>query len=252
MYQPVDFMTLQPEVRTARVGGFSLSFPTVKCHTELGLEQKSVTSLMYEAFHGLYNVEDENILHLDGDLFNHSVANMMLCEKSDRLPFLQGIWRQQHREGIPASQQDRLRSLAAQGKSACVTEYSLSGERLRVFPNLFQACRSSGLRRSELRGIISGNLVWRGYDRIFKMGHGPYFVDTHLLRKGFYGFEGVQPGIEGQQVLKYSTSGRLCGIYNNIYEASLANRVELNVLHQLVGSDVVLNDHVWFLNESLN
>ena len=43
--------------------------PVIRYRSEFGLEQKAISTLMYEAFHGIYHLTNESIIHLDGNEF---------------------------------------------------------------------------------------------------------------------------------------------------------------------------------------
>jgi hypothetical protein len=82
---------------------------------------------------------------------------------------------------------------------------------------------------------------------VYKYGYGPQFIDLHLIFENKIVLESAPTNMNAKRVFKYSKDGKLHAIYNNIYEAAISNKMDVNILHTSILKISVLKDAIWIL-----
>lgn len=220
-------------------------FPVLKYRSEVGAEQKAIATLMYEAFHGIYNLSNDCILHLDGCEYNNKLSNLILSIKTDRYRFALTKKDRSISASIPVLNPD-----GTKGYSKCLSKmplsvYNMRGHRVQVFAGLLQACAALGIERHQMVQGINGLRAYVADGLIFKSGLGPDFIDTHLMESNAGIMAASTSALSRKLVFQYSASGKLVRIYNNLKDASVSCSLPVDNLQKAIMQTIKLKECIW-------
>ncbi|MCC7030415.1 MAG: hypothetical protein IT257_08925 [Chitinophagaceae bacterium] len=101
------------------------------------------------------------------------------------------------------------------------------------------------IERQLLLKTLKGQKYLHYNDHVYKYGYGPKFIDVHLIFENKIVVESEAVNAQPKRLYKYSKEGKLVSIYNNIFEASVANKLDVNLLQTAVQKISVLKDAIW-------
>ncbi len=126
-----------------------------------------------------------------------------------------------------------------------ISVYNKDGVRVNVFKSLKEASQSLHIDRLMLSKSLKGQKFLHYNDHFYKYGYGPKFIDLHLIFENKIVIENAPINVSTKRIYKYSKEGKLVSIYNNIYEASVANKLDVTLLNNAVHKISVLKDCIW-------
>lgn len=219
--------------------------PVLRYRSEFGLEQKAISILMYEAFHGIYHLTNEDIIHLDGNEFNNELKNLILATKSDRMHYMLSLKRKDAYSYIPIVQSDGSKGYSKTISKVPLSLYNLEGNLIKIFPSIVQASLDLNIDRNQIYKVLYGI---KGHDfegMIYKLGYGPIEIDTHLIKNKKIVIYNSSSSLSNKLVFQYSTTGKLMSVFNNLIEASFKNNLPLENLQSAINNTFTLNNSVW-------
>jgi hypothetical protein len=229
--------------------GVDIDIPTVSIKTAGASIELSVSSLMYAAFHGLYNVEPENILHLDCNELNCSIGNLILCEKDDKIHFVLKNKSNALLFQYPTLTAGGFKAYSSARRSLGISEYNLEGKRVEVYLNAAHLSKVSGINLQTVKKVVSGFKFLELNKRIFKVGFGPKYIDTHLIAERKMVITNHTASNKEKKVFRYDTKGRLNYVYNNFFEAAAFNSIDPERMKDCMRSQQLCNDFVFLAAE---
>ncbi|MCC7030802.1 MAG: hypothetical protein IT257_10880 [Chitinophagaceae bacterium] len=200
---------------------------------------------MYEAFHGIYNLSNDCILHLDGCEYNNKLSNLILSIKTDRYRFALSKKHQKISASVPVLNPDGTKGYSKSISKMPLSVYNFRGQRVQVFAGLLQACAAMGIERHQMVQGINGLSAYVADGLIFKSGFGPDFIDTHLIESNAGIRVSSSSALSRKFVFQYNTSGKLLHIYNNLKEASMSCSVTVDHLQKAITQTIKLHDSIW-------
>lgn len=230
------------ERKICKYGETEVEVPYLTYKTAHGKVTFPVSSLVYAAFYGIYDLGHENILHIDVNELNNGLDNLILCEKTAKLNYLQQYKRNALSLSLPeVNTVSGLRSKAR--ISTGVSEYSMDGIRQNVFVSIPEASRFTNISIQIINKALSDKLL-HVENRIFKKGIGPAVIDTHLIRHNIIIIPD-SPYANNKKIFQYDLRGKLYCVYNNIFEASTVSKVSIPTLKKCLKSIERYNDFIW-------
>jgi len=229
-----------------KLGRCRLNVPCVKLVRHGLKELVPVSSLMFEAFHGISGLSPKEILHIDGDEFNLELKNLILCVPDDKLKYLQKLNLINNREKDVKVSKSELKELFAYPSSIPVSKYSIDGLLLKVYENLHVALNAEVLGRTEIQKVLEGIKSLKHQNAIYKFGVGPAVIDTQLITGNTILLNPPKERMK-EFVLKFTYLGELVEIYNNLYEAAYNNHVSISDIKEFITKSKFLNGNFYIL-----
>lgn len=239
-YEDVQYFT-----RKFKYQGIHFDYPVVRYKTEYGLEVKPICSLVYEAFHGIFNIPIENIMHIDGNEFNNDIDNLILCPKDDRYKYAFDKNINKCFFYIPTVDVNGFKTYTDQLSRICVSEYGINGSRINIYRSIAHVSEELNIPRHELEKVFDGIKKLEYEGRIFKLGYGPEFIDVHLIAKNQLIPFNSTSSYNFKLVFKYHKNGKLDCIYNNLKEAGEKNRIKFDELKHVLLESKLYADSIW-------
>lgn len=239
------YETLSYEKKTIHYNTFDIDIPILKYKTEIGTETKPVASLMYEAFHGIYNIPIDNILHLDGNEFNNELSNLILSPYDDRYRYAKSKAMNQFHHFLPTVINNGSKVYTTMKSKIALSEYSSKGILTKVYPGIVQACKELEMDRNQMYKALNGIKELTINGNIYKLGYGPEFIDTHLIQKRKLIVYNTSSSLARRLVLQYANTGKLNYVYNNILEATVYNNVCIEKLKEIIQCNGLYEEYIW-------
>jgi hypothetical protein len=143
-----------------------------------GISKKHVVSrLVYAAFAGPIDFQQDSlsVLHHNGDTRDNRLSNLYLATMSERSVDGRRRGRQQH--NLSDYLTPELIAARGQKRHITVSQYSLSGQLIKVYPSLKDAEAETGVYHSRISNVIKGKWVSSG-GFIWRKGAGEPFIST--------------------------------------------------------------------------
>lgn len=222
-----------------------LLIPAVTLKTEWAVSDTAVSSLIYAAFHGLSNIAPENILHLDANEQNNDIRNLILCDRDEKINFIQ-----KNRDNAlvfqyPTQTATGFKAYSPARRSLGISEYDLEGKRLAVYLNAAHLSYVRGINIQTIRKVVSGFKFLEFNDRIFKIGFGPAHVDAHLISEKKMVITNHTASNKEKKIFRYDTLGKLNCVYNNLFEAAAFNSIDLNCIKDCMRTKLQYKDYIY-------
>ena len=234
------------ERKIYKYGETEVEIPYLTYKTLHGKVTFPVSSIMYAAFYGIYDLGHENILHTDANELNNSLDNLILCEKTGKVNYIQ----QYKRNALNLSLPEVNTVFGSKSKtraSTGVSEYGINGIRQNVFVSIPETSRMTNINTNIINKALCEKLLHIDY-RVFKKGIGPAVIVTHLIRNNVVIIPG-SPYINGKKIFQYDLDGKLYCVYNNIFEASVFSEIAIPKLSKCLKNMERHNDYIWISDD---
>jgi hypothetical protein len=205
-----------------------------------------VSTLLYEAFHGIYDLNYYQLIHIDGNELNNEIDNVILSDTANTYDYLRFLRNNPEYFVVKKNNTKTMLSFFRKGVIN-ISVYNKDGVRVNVFKSLKEASLNLNIERQLLLKTLKGQKYLHYNDHVYKYGYGPKFIDVHLIFENKIVIESEALSIQNKRLYKYSKEGKLISIYNNMYEASVANKLDVNLLQTVVQKISVLKDAIWIL-----
>lgn len=173
-----------------------------------------VSELMFLAFHGISNIQVNEIIHLDGNEENNALDNLILAKPIFKLQYL-ALNEISKFQTLEKSESQNQIAFAAR-----VSKYSMNGELQKVFSNLLQVENADGILRRELLQSLTARRILPINDYFYKRGNGPQILDFSIVKEGAISPANFRGKRRFKFILQYSKLGKLVAIFPDIHEAS--------------------------------
>lgn len=205
--------------------------PCLRYESIFSNELKSIDSIMYSSFHGIHNLNSYEIIHIDGNEYNNRLENLILSTPQDKITHLERNDISNCIGNIPIINSEGDKYFVYNPSSIPVSEYDIDGNLIHLFLTHIQVHKLYNLKINELKNVLSAhNQLVCKENRIFKYGIGPIRIDLHLI-KYMQIILFKTPSIYSNKLIReYDLFGRLLRVYNNLYEASYKNHIDMHKL----------------------
>ncbi len=173
-----------------------------------------VSELMFLAFHGISNIQVNEIIHLDGNEENNALDNLILAKPIFKLQYL-ALNEISKFQTLEKSESQNQIAFAAR-----VSKYSMNGELQKVFSNLLQVENADGILRRELLQSLTARRILPINDYFYKRGNGPQILGFSIIKEGAISPANFKGKRRFKFILQYSKLGKLVAIFPDIHEAS--------------------------------
>jgi NUMOD4 motif/NUMOD1 domain len=216
--------------------------------------------LVYHCFVKSFDIDNDNLVVIcrDTDNFNIQPSNLRLVTKQERVQ--RTIERKRFRSPLlDMTEEQRIeqRRGITEKLSKEVSQYSMTGKRLRIFSSAAMAERATGIFATSIRYVAynkklsAGGFIWR-WGRALK-------VNVAALKQER---RDVYVKHHGQKVTQYSLQGKLLAHYACVKDAAAASGVHVNAINKILKGeykstkgffwkkgygkgDIDLSHHVW-------
>jgi hypothetical protein len=228
-----------------KIENLSFNYYSVKIKRKNKEEEIAISSLMYEAFHGIIGIKNNEILHLDGNEFNNSLKNLILC-KSEHKKEYHFILKSSHYTSINTfSSNNNEMKLLKNGRVICVSVYNNKGELKNIYSDIVETSKKCKVSTDEIKRCLYGIKKLNSTFLIFKLGIGPKKIDTSLIAKSLIVSNNSVGILNLKMVLKYNLKGNLLHVYNNAVEASLQNNINFDMFRKVQKRPTIINNNIW-------
>lgn len=233
MYEEVNPILKYKIIDNQKFNYYALTFSDGRI-----IYQKALTSLLYETFHGIVELDIDNILFADRNTINTGLSNLMLSQKDE--------WR---RIMLDAKKQ-RLVNITDNGilvfsdkiKSKCISVYNINGYRIGMYKNKNELLRNINIQQNRLTEALNGNNGFAVDGLIYKYGFGPCIINTSNIKEYDIKFSAKW---KDKIVIQYSNKGKFVQGYNNIFEASIKTKIPSELIERTLKNQYVFKDSIW-------
>lgn len=231
--------------------GQIIDVPCCRYQTTERTITRSISVMMFEAFHGISSLSWWEILNVDGNIQNNELANLILITKEDKCLYLEARKKNYTKYLLPSVDTNGLKCFSNYSNHLCISEYQ-HDKLVKVHRNLRVACMSTGMNLHLIRKNLSGVSILHVQGKLFKYGYGPFLIDTSYILKKII----VAPpsaysaSSKNNFVFMYSLKGKLLRIFNNISEAAALIKVSEIQLKLAVQSKSMLENSIFISEKS--
>lgn len=173
-----------------------------------------ISELMFFSFHGIANIQANEIIHLDGNEENNRLDNLIIAKPIFKLHYLA------YKEFLYNNKIDSTVLKSQYSHVNCISKYSKNGELKQVFKNLMQVENEDQIARRFLLQNIKARSIQPIKEHFYKKGNGPQLLDFSFVTNESIGGANFVGKQKRSYVLQYSKEGRLMALFQNVQEAS--------------------------------
>lgn len=234
IYTPVSV-----KKHTKKYNNNSFKVPFVEIEELNYKTTKPLSAIVYSAFHKIGNLSHLEIFHVDGNEFNNSIHNLILCEKKIKLKILQS------NNNIISSQNKNL--LLPHHITQSLSLYNHNGIRIKYFQSINELNNIIDLPTRTIGKILNNMLYFHYNSLIIKRGIGPVVIDTNFLQYNMFNWPKLYKKLWTNLFFQFDKNGFLKEIYNNIFEASISNKISINELYDAALNYKLLSNYYWII-----
>jgi hypothetical protein len=223
-------------------GDIRIKVPYLHLYTVDGKVTYPVSSIVISAFHGIVDLDHNEIYHLDGNELNNSIDNLILCERDSK---------------------SRMIKMYYDDKSECIhlphntmknfhiiSEYNLEGFKQNVYVNRKICSRILNIPEHFILSVMQGSKMLEYDGKIFKQGDGPYIINTSMIKERKMVISNSSSLLNRRLVLQYKSDGKLKSIYNNYMEAAEHNKISIHEVKDAIQKKMLLKDCMWIVENN--
>ncbi len=204
----------------------------------------TVARLVYLHF-GPGNIKltkDMPVLHKDNDSLHNHIKNLYPSSFGHMHEVIYGRQRKRsYFTGLNSKKRTAYTRKAAQANQKPVTQYTVSGKRIRCFHSIVAAARKTGVKKSSISSVIAGRYLTSG-GYLWRIGKGKPVIDTGKIRKKINNFHNHKC----KQVGQYSSDGKLLAEFPSIkIAAAVVNGSPRQLSDALNGRSKTAYGFVW-------
>lgn len=198
-----------------------------------------VSELMFFSFHGIANIQANEIIHLDGNEENNRLDNLIIAKPIFKLHYLA------YKEFLDNNKIDSTVLKSQYSHVNCISKYSKNGELKQVFKNLMQVENEDQIARRFLLQNIKARAIYPIKDHFYKQGHGPQLLDISFVLNESIRVASFRGRQKSKVVLQYSKLGKLLAVFSDVQEASKSTQCLKQHIVNSIKTRQIFGHYLW-------